>query len=566
MPIRVNLIGNFLSMLNIIRNKKAELKYYREIPEEYMSHENFHDMLYEDGGQHKLSEKENSIVCGTITAINKDYILLDIGLKSEGQVPIKEFSHDKENGVDLQIGNTLNVHLTKIEGGDGTVVLSRENAIKCEKWDSLHASYENNEDVPGAIAHKIKSGYIVDLGLIAAFLPNSHVDLKPVKDISELLNKKIKFRILKMDRSQGNIVVSRRAILDSLHAQARKDFLCTLEEGQTLEGTVKSITNYGVFVGLFESPEIGVVDGLLHITDISWSRISHPSAIYTCGQKITVKIINIDKELNRISLGKKQLVDNPWHNLEKKYPINEKFSGQVTSIEEYGVFVELEPGIEGLVHSSEISWMHNAKVSFTRGNTVEVMVLSIDIEKNRMSLSIKKCNDNPWKKFIDQHPLGSVVECKIKTINLHSGMNVEFIGYAGNVSGFIHNRDVSWDDKRQQALKQYKVGSTIDAKVLRFNAVKGGIFLGIKQINYDPFAGFLSTLRVGEKVVCVISKIEDNGIYVIIKEDIDRFIERDNLSDMSGLSIGERINLEVKEIFEYNIVLSDKTSSDAESE
>ncbi len=552
-------------MVNIIKNKKSELKHYNEINQDYITSESFHELLHQGDEQEKLSEKENSIVSGTITCVNKDYVLLDVGLKSEGQVPIREFSNNKNEPVDLNVGDTVKVHLTTIENYNGTVGLSRENAVKYELWDSLYSAYENNEDVEGFITNKIKSGYIVDLGLIAAFLPNSHVDLRPVKDMTPLLNEKIKFRILKMDREQGNIVVSRRVILDSLHAHARKEFLSTLEEGQVLEGTVKSITNYGVFVGLFESADFGVVDGLLHITDISWSRISHPSAIYTCGQKITVKIINIDRELSRISLGKKQLVDNPWESLNTKYPVNSKCFGQVTSIEEYGIFVELEPGIEGLVHSSEISWM-NEKLSFARGDKVEVMVLSIDIEKNRMSLSIKQCADNPWVKFIEEHPLGSTVECKITSINAHSGINVSFIDYEGNVTGFIYNRDISWDDKRPQVLRQYKVGGTVTAKVLRYNALKGGIFLGIKQIKYDPFAVFLTTASVGDKISCTISKIEDNGIYVLIKDNIDRFVERDNLSDMSGLSIGEKINLTVCEVLEYDLILSDKSVDDKKSD
>ncbi|MBQ4875199.1 MAG: 30S ribosomal protein S1 [Rickettsiaceae bacterium H1] len=552
-------------MSGIIRNNKSEVKFYKEINPDYLSGEDFDRFLKDGQGRYKLSEKENSIVEGVITSINKDYVLLDIGLKSEGQVPVKEFVTGSGKPTDLNIGDTVNVHLTKLESKNGEVILSRESAVKYELWNELSSAYENNENVEGTIIHKIKSGYIVDFGLIAAFLPNSHVDLKPVKDPEPLLNKKMQFRILKMDKQQGNIVVSRRVILDSLHAKARKEFLSTLQEGQVLEGMVKSITNYGVFVGLFESPEIGVVDGLLHITDISWSRISHPSAIYSCGEKITIKIINIDTELNRISLGKKQLTDNPWGELDSKYPIGSVAGGVVTSIEEYGIFVELEPGIEGLVHSSEISWT-NEKVPIARGDKLDTMVLSVDSEKNRMSLSIKQCNDNPWTKFTDKFPLGSIVKCKIRNINPHSGINVNFVDYDGNISGFIYNRDLSWEDNRSNVLKNYKLGDVIDGKLLRVNSVKGGIFLGIKQIKYDPFLEFLTTVKEGDSLSGKVSKIEDNGIYVTVKNNVDRFVERGCLLDMSSLSVGERINLKVSEVQDYNLVLTDKHTNDSGQE
>lgn len=545
-------------MSGIIINNRSAVKFYKEIDESYYDTDSFGSLLEESGGQYKLSEKENSIVEGTITAINKDFVLLDVELKSEGQVPIKEFIANKDDEFTLQIGDKVNVYLTKLEGKNGGVVLSRESAVKFELWDSLNSAHENNEDVEGTIIHKIKSGYIVDLGLIAAFLPNSHIDLKPVKDPTPFMNKKMKFRILKMDKKQGNIVVSRRVILDSLHSQARKEFLASLEDGQVLEGIVKSLTNYGVFVGLFESPEIGVVDGLLHITDMSWSRISHPSAIYSCGQKILVKVIKVDIELNRISLGKKQLTENPWGGLEKKYPVGSVLDATVASIEEYGVFVELEPGIEGLVHSSEISWINN-ELSVMRGDRVKVMVLSIDIEKSRISLSIKQCDVNPWLLFLEKYPLGSVVKCKIRNINAHSGINVSFVNYGGNnVSGFVYNRDISWEDNRAYAMKMYKISDIIDAKLLRINSSKGGIFLGIKQIKYDPFAEFLDTVKVGNEIRCSISRIEDNGIYVIINGNIDRFVGRDHLLDMSALSVGGNINLRVDSVKRYDLVLTNK--------
>ncbi len=548
-------------MSAVIRNNLANVRFHKEIAKDYFSDEDFTALLEDESEQHKLSEKENTVVEGLITSINKDYVLLDIGLKSEGQVPVKEFLQKKGDTLDLKVGDKVNVHLTKLETRTGGVVLSRENAIKYELWDKLRYAYDNSIDVEGKIVHKIKSGYIVGLGLIAAFLPNSHVDLKPVKDISPLMQETIKFRILKMDEKHGNIVVSRRVILDSLHANARKEFLMTLKEGQVLEGTIKSITNYGVFVGLFESPEVGIIDGLLHITDMSWSRISHPSAVYSCGQRITVKIIKIDMELNRISLGKKQLTDNPWGTVQEKYPVGSIINGVLTSIEEYGAFVELEPGVEGLVHSSEINWT-NEKVSIARGDNVRVMILSIDPDKNRMSLSIKQCNDNPWNKFIEKYPLGSIVRCKIRNINPHSGINVDFVDYEEHVSGFIYNRDISWDERHSYVTKNYKIGDIIDAKVLRINSVKGGIFLGIKQIKYDPFAGFLKTVKKGEELHCTISKIEDNGIYVVLKNDVDKFVERQYLTNMSSLSVGSGITLRIDQVDDYNITLIDKKKSE----
>ena len=547
-------------MSGIVRLNKSSVKFYKEVDQDYSTHEDFSQLIQEGDGKNKLSEKENSIVEGVITSINKDYVLFDVGLKSEGKVPLKEFISKKGHSHDLSVGDVINLHLTKLEGRDGGVVLSRESAIKYELWDDLNDAYENNKDVEGIITHKIRSGYIVDLGLIAAFLPNSHVDLKPVKDATHLLNKKMKFRILKMDKEQGNIVISRRIILDSLHAQARNEFLSTLKEGQVLEGVVKSITNYGVFFGLYNSPKFGSIDGLMHRTDMSWSRVTHPSEIYSCGQKVDVKIINIDRELNRISLGKKQLTDNPWNDSDKKYPAGKVVDGVVTSIEEYGIFVEVEPGIEGLVYSQEISWT-NEKLPVAIGDKVKAMVLTVDAEKNRMSLSIKQCHKNPWVHFAHKFPLGSVLKCEIKNININSGINVGFVDYDDEIGGFIHNRDLSWENDRSRVLRDCKVGDTINAKLLRVNSFRGGIFLGIKQIKYDPFVEFIRTIKEGSELRCLITKIEDNGIYVKVRENVDRFVERDFLLNMSSLSVGENVTLRVEEVGDYDLLLTNKPKS-----
>ncbi len=547
-------------MPEITKNNNYSIKFHKEINSNYLTDENFAEMLEEQGEQSKVTGKENSIVQGVVTNTNKDYVLLDVGLKSEGQVPLKEFTSSQGEPVSVNVGDVVNVHLTKMEGYNGSVVLSRENAAKYELWDQLNSAYEKQENVTGSIIHKIKSGYIVNLGLIAAFLPNSHVE-KRSDPTPQVLNKPMEFRILRMDKAQGNIVVSRRVIVDETLAQARKDFLANLSEGQVLQGKVKSITNYGVFVGLFESKEIGEIDGLLHVQDMSWSRINHPSAIYSCGDSIEVKIIKIDKERSRISLGRKQLTESPWDNLEEKYPNGLKVKGVVSGIESYGVFVKLNDGIEGLVYSSELSWT-NEKLSLTTGDTVEAVVLNVDSEKNRMSLSIRQCTENPWVNFTKDFPLGSTVKCKVKNINSHSGINVDFVDYNNSVSGFIYNRDLSWKDNRNQVLKCYNVGDVIDAKLLRVNEIKGGIFLGVKQLKYDPFEEFLSTVKQGDELRCVVNKIEDYGIYVAIQDNVDRFVERDNLTDISSLSIGENIKVRVMKVGAYELVLTDKERSE----
>ncbi len=365
-----------------------------------------------------------------------------------------------------------------------------------------------------------------------------------------------------MDKKQGNIVVSRKLVLEKLHAGEKIKFLESLNEGDIIEGKIKSITHYGVFVGIHESDVVGVVDGLLHITDISWSRVSHPSAVFTCGQTIKVKVIKIDKENAKVSLGIKQLEDNPWHDIELRYPVGSVYKGHITSIEDYGIFVELKPGIEGLVHSSEITWVkNNLPISnlVTRGQEVFVKILSIDTVKNRMSLSIKRCVSNPWQVFIDKYPPGSIVSGKIKN-NTGLYISITFDDYEidENVEGTIYAQDISWSKNGLDTIKKYSVGDIIEAKVIRANVNRAKIYLGIKQIEHDPLIELIKKVKVGGKMQAIVSKREDSGLVVKVENDVTLLIDQEHLPENKKFSMSEEIEVEVLGIEAYNIILSAK--------
>ncbi|MDD9331220.1 MAG: 30S ribosomal protein S1 [Wolbachia sp.] len=515
------------------------------------------NVLFEDSFVNKI--KEGDVVDGLITRVNLNDIVVDVGLKSDGRILIKELGCNDE----IVVGSKIRVYVERIEGYHGNVVLSREKAIKDERWSKLEENAVTKAEISGVIKRSIKCGFIVDLGDgISAFLPLSHVDLKQVKDARHLIDTEQKFVVLKMDKKQGNIVVSRKLVLEKSYAGEKTKFLESLNEGDIIEGKIKSITHYGVFVGIHESDVVGVIDGLLHITDISWSRVSHPSTVFTCGQNIKVKIIKIDKENAKVSLGVKQLDNNPWQDVESKYQIDSVHNGHITSIEDYGVFVELRPGIEGLVHSSEITWIKsNLPVNslVTRGQEVRVKILSIDLTKNRMSLSMKRCIDNPWQVLINKYPPGSIVSCEVKS-NTGSYITVVFTDSEidENAEGVIYAKDLSWSKNNMDEIKKYNVGDKMEAKIIRANINRARIYLGIKQIEHDPLEELIKKVKVGNKIQVTVSKREDSGLIVEAEDDVTILIGQEYLPENKKFSISEKMEVDVVDIGEYNIVLSAK--------
>ncbi len=470
-----------------------------------------------------VNEKfEGSVVKGIVIALDDDHVIVDVGLKSEGRVPLMEFSKPGED-PEIKIGDTVEVFVERMENRDGMSVLSREKARREEVWIELEKSHEAGERVTGMIFGRVKGGFTVDLGGAVAFLPGSQVDIRPVRDIEPLMNTPQPFHVLKMDRSRGNIVVSRRSILEESRQEARGELLENLAEGQVLEGIVKNITDYGAFV------DLGGIDGLLHVTDMSWRRVNHPSEVLTIGETIKVQVVRINPETQRISLGMKQLAADPWDGIEAKYVVGTKFNGVVTNITDYGAFVELESGVEGLVHVSEMSWVkkniHPGKIVST-SQEVEVMVLEVDQSKRRISLGLKQCGDNPWEAFADKYPAGTEIEGEVKNIT-EFGL---FIGLEGDVDGMVHLSDLDWDRSGEEAIQDFKKGDTVKAVVLDVDMKKERISLGIKQLGGDPFAD-VSTKKRGEKVSVVVRAINENGLEVEIAETgVTSFIRRGDLA------------------------------------
>ncbi|MDA1090727.1 MAG: 30S ribosomal protein S1 [Proteobacteria bacterium] len=481
--------------------------------------ENFAALLEES-----LSEDdrfEGRVVNGTVIAIENEDVLIDVGLKSEGRVPLKEFGTVGED-ITIKSGDKIDVFVERYEDKDGIVRLSREKARREESWTNLEKSFKAVERVNGVIFGRVKGGFIVDLSGAVAFLPGSQVDIRPVRDITPLMNTPQPFQILKMDAQRNNIVVSRRAVLEETRSEARSELISNLTEGQVLEGVVKNITDYGAFV------DLGGVDGLLHVTDIAWRRVNHPSEVLQIGQTLNVQVIRFNAETQRISLGLKQLEVDPWEGVEAKYPPEAKFTGRVTNITDYGAFVELEPGVEGLVHVSEMSWtkknVHAGKIVST-SQEVEVMVLDVDPEKRRISLGLKQCQDNPWKGFQNKFKVGTEVEGKIKNIT-EFGL---FIGLDGEIDGMAHLSDLSWKKTGEEALTDYKKGDMVKAKVLDVDVDKERISLGIKQLTKDTVAAEISQLKKGDVVTCTISKILVTGIEVMVNE-MPGFVRKGDLS------------------------------------
>jgi len=471
---------------------------------------------------------EGTVVKGRVVAIEKDLAIIDVGLKTEGRVPLKEFGQAGRDGT-IAVGSEVEVYVDRVENAAGEAVLSREKARREESWVKLEEKYNANERVEGTIFNQVKGGFTVDLEGAVAFLPRSQVDIRPIRDIAPLMNVPQPFQILKMDKRRGNIVVSRRAILEESRAEQRSEIVQQLEEGQVVDGVVKNITDYGAFV------DLGGIDGLLHVTDIAWRRVNHPSEVLTIGETIKVQIVRINHESHRISLGMKQLQADPWEGIEAKYPIEAKFTGRVTNITDYGAFVELEPGIEGLIHVSEMSWtkknVHPGKIVST-SQEVDVVVLEVDPDKRRISLGLKQTLQNPWEAFADKHPVGSTIEGEVKN-KTEFGL---FIGLEGDVDGMVHLSDLDWQKSGEVALDDYNRGDMVKAKVLDVDVDKERISLGIKQLAADDLADNSASneqggLRKNAVVTTEVIEVNDGGIEVRIADsEVTAFIRRADLS------------------------------------
>ncbi len=467
---------------------------------------------------------EGAVVKGTVVGIEKDLAVIDVGAKTEGRVPLKEFSLPGKD-AEIHVGDEVEVYLERIENALGEAVLSREKARREESWVRLEDSFNKNEKVSGVIFNQVKGGFTVDLDGAVAFLPRSQVDIRPVRDVTPLMHNPQPFQILKMDKRRGNIVVSRRTVLEETRAEQRSELVQSLEEGQIIDGVVKNITDYGAFV------DLGGIDGLLHVTDIAWRRINHPTEVLSIGQTVKVQIIRVNHETHRISLGMKQLETDPWEGIEAKYPVGAKFTGRVTNITDYGAFVELEPGIEGLIHVSEMSWtkknVHPGKIIST-SQEVEVMILEVDPVKRRISLGLKQTLANPWETFAANYPQGSIVEGEVKN-KTEFGL---FIGLEGDVDGMVHLSDLDWNRPGEQAIEDFNRGDMVKAQVLDVDVEKERISLGIKQVGGDPFADAeAGDVRKGAVVTCEVLDVKDNGIEVKIADtDLTAFIRRADLS------------------------------------
>jgi len=484
-----------------------------------------------------------SVVTGRVIRVDGDFAVVDVGLKSEGRVPPKEFAAPGQK-PEVKAGDVIELFVERYEDRDGSIVLSREKARREEAWTTLERSHQAGIRVNGVIFGRVKGGFTVDLGGAVAFLPGSQVDIRPVRDVMPLMGNAQPFQILKMDRARGNIVVSRRAVLEETRAEQRSELIQGLKEGMILDGVVKNITDYGAFV------DLGGVDGLLHVTDIAWRRINHPSEALTIGMPVKVQVIRFNQDTQRISLGMKQLMSDPWDGVALKYPVGAKFAGRVTNITDYGAFVELEAGVEGLVHVSEMSWTkknaHPGKIVST-SEQVDVIILDVDEPKRRISLGLKQAQGNPWELFVEAHPVGSTIEGEIRNIT-EFGL---FIGVGAEIDGMVHMSDISWDEAGEAAMQAYSKGQMVKAKVLDVDVEKERISLGIKQLQADPAAEVLDRVRKGDVVTCVVTKVEQNGIEVKVDDVLTGFIRRAELARDRGdqrpdkFAIGEKVDAKV---------------------
>ena len=497
------------------------------------SMEDFAAMLSESLAKDDLFE--GSVVKGKVVGIEKDMAVIDVGLKMEGRIAVKEFSVNGKPS-EIKVGDIVEVYLERVENALGEAVLSRDKAKREESWTRLEKLHEKGEKVTGVIFNKVKGGFTVDLDGAVAFLPGSQVDIRPVRDIGPLMHQPQPFQILKMDRRRGNIVVSRRSVLEESRAEQRTEIVAKLAENQVIDGLVKNITDYGAFI------DLGGIDGLLHVTDMAWRRVNHPSEILNVGDTVKVQIIRINPETQRISLGMKQLQSDPWAAIAEKYPVGAKISGTVTNIADYGAFVELEAGVEGLIHVSEMSWTkkntHPGKIVST-SQQVEVQVLEVDQQKRRISLGLKQTQENPWDGFLTQHPKGSTVEGPIRNIT-EFGL---FIGLDNGVDGMVHLSDLDWSKPGDEAIKDYKKGDTVKAVVLDVDGTKERISLGIKQLSGDPVDA-MARFKKGDAVTCTVTSVQENGIEVKLADsDLTAFVKRSDLSRERSEQRPERFNV-----------------------
>lgn len=509
-----------------------------QIPE---TNEVFADLLNEQMGEKSLV---GSVVKGTIVKITPDFVMVDVGLKSEGRIPVREFGQYPE----LKIGDVIEVYVDRYEDREGNIVLSREKARREEAWQDLEKAMNAGERINGVIFGRVKGGFTVDLNGAIAFLPGSQIDIRPIRDISPLMGISQPFQILKMDKVRGNIVVSRRVVLEETRAESRAELIDAIKEGSVLEGVVKNITDYGAFI------DLGGVDGLLHVTDISWKRINHPAEVLSVGQTVKVQVIKFNEDNQRISLGMKQLENDPWQNVAEKFHVGDVCKGKVTNITDYGAFVELEDGIEGLVHVSEMSWtrknVHPGKIVST-SQEVEVKVLEVDAEKRRISLGIKQCTANPWAAYVEEHPVGSVIEGKIKNIT-EFGL---FIGLNDEIDGMIHLSDISWDKSGEEAVKDYAKGQEIQAKIIDVDVEKERISLGIKQLTENANATALDNFKKGDNVKATVAEVLEDGLNVEV-DGVSALIKKADLSkDKAGQDLN---NFKAGDVVEAKVTAVDK--------
>ncbi|MGK2889360.1 MAG: 30S ribosomal protein S1 [Candidatus Malihini olakiniferum] len=495
-----------------------------------------------------------SIVRGVVVAIDKDVVLVDAGLKSESAIPVEQFKN-AQGELEIQVGDEIDVALDAVEDGFGETLLSREKAKRHEAWLMLEKAYEEAETVTGVINGKVKGGFTVEMKGIRAFLPGSLVDVRPVRDTLHLEGKELEFKVIKLDQKRNNVVVSRRAVIESENSAERDQLLENLQEGMEVKGIVKNLTDYGAFV------DLGGVDGLLHITDMAWKRVKHPSEIVNVGDEITVKVLKFDRERTRVSLGLKQLGEDPWVAIAKRYPGNTRLAGRVTNLTDYGCFVEIEEGVEGLVHVSEMDWtnknIHPSKV-VNVGDVVEVMVLDIDEERRRISLGLKQCKSNPWQQFAKIHNKGDSVEGKIKSIT-DFGI---FIGLDGGIDGLVHLSDISWNVAGEEAVREYKKGDEIAAVVLQVDAERERISLGVKQLAEDPFNNYLSLNKKGAIVTGKVTAVDAKGATVELADGVEGYLRaseasRDRVEDATlVLNVGNAVEAKYTGVDRKNRVVS----------
>ncbi len=510
-------------------------------------------LLFEESLK-EVETRPGSIVKGTIVAINRDVVLVDAGLKSESAIPVDQF-RNADGALEIQVGDQVDVALDAVEDGFGETILSREKAKRHEAWLQLEKAYEDQETVIGVISGKVKGGFTVDLGGVRAFLPGSLVDVRPVRETAHLENKDLEFKVIKLDQKRNNVVVSRRAVIETENSAERDALLENLQEGQEVLGIVKNLTDYGAFV------DLGGVDGLLHITDMAWKRVKHPSEVVNVGDEITVKVLKFDRERTRVSLGLKQLGEDPWSDIANRYPEGHRLTGRVTNLTDYGCFVEIEEGVEGLVHVSEMDWtnknVHPSKV-VNLDDEVEVMVLEIDEERRRISLGLKQCKPNPWEEFAKNFNKGDKVSGKIKSIT-DFGI---FIGLDGGIDGLVHLSDISWEATGDEAVREFKKGEEVTAIVLQVDAERERISLGIKQLEEDPFNNYLAAHKKGAIVTGKVTEVDAKGAKVELADSVEGYvrasdISRDRVEDATTeLKVGDEIEARFMGVDRKNRVLS----------